>query len=41
MTILEQLEFLEKGGSNDDCADFIRENFDALKAALSGASEAQ
>jgi hypothetical protein len=34
MDILEQLEFLNNGGSNDDCADFVRENFDALVKAL-------
>ena len=34
MTILEQLEQLNTGGTNEDCADFVRENFDALVKAL-------
>jgi hypothetical protein len=38
MDILEQLEFLNNGGSNDDCADFVRENFDALVEALTDAA---
>lgn len=35
MDILEQLEFLNNGGTNEDCADFVRGNFDALVEALS------
>ena len=34
MDILEQLEQLDNGGTNEDCADFVRENFDALVQAL-------